>query len=343
VERLEAVTVRHYTSRAGDPHRHLHLQINARVFAAGKWRGLHAIGVRDSLAAINGIGHAAVATDPQFRAAHGYTVRATGEILELAEYVGPFSARAAQIGRNADRYERVWTAAHPGETPGPALRAAWDRRAWAQDRPDKGVPRPGVDVTGRWLAELADLGYRDRNVPVTLTATPVGRFDREAAAETALARLVAARSAWNPSDIRGEVEQLLAAQGIVADPAVRIELAEDVTARAMAHCVPLLSRDGVPVPVPEHIRAWTSRSVLDVEADLTARLAARSAADAALTQPIRSAAAPRRLDAGQAAAVAALAGERPLVVVEGAAGAGRPPRWPPPGQHSRNRTDVSSW
>ena len=27
--------MRHYTSRAGDPHRHLHLQINARVFAAG--------------------------------------------------------------------------------------------------------------------------------------------------------------------------------------------------------------------------------------------------------------------------------------------------------------------
>ena len=39
VERLEAVTVRHYTSRAGDPHRHLHLQINARVWAAGAWRG----------------------------------------------------------------------------------------------------------------------------------------------------------------------------------------------------------------------------------------------------------------------------------------------------------------
>src|SRR4051794_28234405 len=41
VQVLEAVTVRHYTSRAGDPHRHLHLQINARVFAAGQWRGLH--------------------------------------------------------------------------------------------------------------------------------------------------------------------------------------------------------------------------------------------------------------------------------------------------------------
>src|SRR5919199_1487056 len=63
VEVLEAVTVQHYTSRAGDPHRHLHLQINARVFAAGRWRGLHTVGVRDFLSAINGIGHAAVATD----------------------------------------------------------------------------------------------------------------------------------------------------------------------------------------------------------------------------------------------------------------------------------------
>src|SRR6266550_4096974 len=33
VAEIEAVTVRHYISRAGDPHRHLHLQINARVVA----------------------------------------------------------------------------------------------------------------------------------------------------------------------------------------------------------------------------------------------------------------------------------------------------------------------
>jgi hypothetical protein len=165
VARLEAVTVRHYTSRVGDPHRHLHLQINAGVFGAGKWRGLHTIGVRDSLAAINGIGHAAVATDPQSwatLAAHGCTLNTAGEIRELAEYVGLFSARAAQIGRNTDRYEREWTAAHPDESPGPVLRAAWDRRAWAEGRPDKVTPRPGADVTGRWLAELADRGARDR-------------------------------------------------------------------------------------------------------------------------------------------------------------------------------------
>jgi exodeoxyribonuclease V alpha subunit len=324
VEMLEAVTVRHYTSRAGDPHRHLHLQIGARVFAAGQWRGLHTVGVRDFLAAINGIGHAAVACDPQFRtalAAHGYTLDATGEIQELSDYVGPFSARAAQIGRNLDRYERDWIAAHPGEQPGPALRRAEDARAWAEGRPDKVIPRSGADLLARWRAELGLLGYRDPVHPVPLAPTPIGAFDREAAAETVLTRLAAGRSAWNAADVRGEVERLIAAEGIVADTAVRLELAEDLTARALDRCVPLVDREGV----PEHVRSWTSRPVLDVEADLRIRFAARAG------QPPPGA--PRLaplpagvvggLDPGQAAAVAVLAGHRRLMVVEGAAGAGK--------------------
>jgi len=125
VERLEAAVVRHYTSRAGDPHRHLHLQVNARVFAAGNWRGLHSVGVVDSIEALNGIGHAAVMCDPQFRAtlaAHGYTLDPeTGEITQLAPYAGAFSARASQIARNVDRYEAVWRSEHPETEPGPAL------------------------------------------------------------------------------------------------------------------------------------------------------------------------------------------------------------------------------
>jgi exodeoxyribonuclease V alpha subunit len=94
VERIEAAVIRHYTSRAGDPHRHLHLQINARVLAAGQWRGLHSVGIRDNIDAINGIGHAAVACDPEFRAAlaaHGFTYDPeTSEIRELAPFVGAF-------------------------------------------------------------------------------------------------------------------------------------------------------------------------------------------------------------------------------------------------------------
>src|SRR3712207_3129609 len=276
VEVLEAVTVRHYTSRAGDPHRHLHLQVNARVFAAGRWRGLHTVGVRDFLAGVNGIGHAGVVTDPQFRAvlaAHGYSLDGTGEVRELAGCVGAFSARAAQIGRNLDRYEREWTAAHPGQTPGPALRRAWDARAWAEGRPDKVTPQPGADLTARWVGELAALGYRDRDIPVDLTPPSIGGLDRDTAVDTVLSRLAAGRSAWNAADVRGEVEQLIAAAGIVVDAAVRMELAEDLTARTMARCVPLLDGEAV----PERIRAWTSQPVLDVEHDLAGRFAARSA------------------------------------------------------------------
>src|SRR3712207_2213473 len=192
VEVLEAVTVRHHTSRAGDPHRHLHLQVNARVLAAGRWRGLHTVGVRDFLAAVNGIGHAAAVTDPQFRAAlaaHGYTLDGTGEVLELAGYVGAFSARAAQIGRNLDRYERQWTAAHPGQIPGPALRRAWDARAWADGRSDKVTPPPGADLTAPWVGELAPPGYCDRDHPLGPGSTPVRTLHRGPAVRAVLTRL----------------------------------------------------------------------------------------------------------------------------------------------------------
>ncbi len=322
---LEAATVRHYTSRANDPHWHLHLQLLSRVFAAGKWRGLHTVGVRDFLGAINGIGHAAMACDPELNAsfaAHGYRKDATGELRELADYAGPFSARHAQIARNVDRYEQDWTAAHSGESPGPVLRRAWDARAWADGRPDKVTARAGVGLEERWRAELSTLGYRDPGKPVDLAPTPVGTLDRDELVQRALARLAAGRSAWNAADIRGEAERLIAAAGVVADAGVRIELAEDLTARALDRCLPLLDRDGL----PEHIRAWTSQPVLDVEADLTTRLAARAApgvADTDLALPVARAAPAGHLDAGQAAAVAALAGDRQLMVVEGAAGAGK--------------------
>jgi exodeoxyribonuclease V alpha subunit len=339
VQEIQAAVVRHYTSRAGDPHRHLHLQINARVFAENTWRGLHTVGVRDALGAINGIGHAAVMCDPDFRAAlasHGFTLdHESGEIVQLAAFVGPFSARAAQIGRNVDRYEADWRNAHPGTEPGPRLRRSWDARAWAQDRPDKVVPTGGADLAQRWVQELVGLGYHDpgpARIPAAVPApVRVGTLDRDAAAQMVLTRLGAARSGWNAADVRGQVEQLIAASGIITGAPARLELAEDLTARTLDRSVPLLGRTGV----PEHIRALTSKQVLDVEADLTARFIGR-AADSSRTlhrnvpatshMPDRSAAAGLGwdgLDPGQRHVVAAMAGTQRLLIIEGAAGAGK--------------------
>ncbi len=323
VAEIEAAVVRHYTSRAGDPHRHLHLQINARVFAEGRWLGLHTVGVRDSLEAINGIGHAAMLCDPDFRsalAAHGYTIaRDTGEIVELARFVGPFSARTAQIARNIDRYEAQWRSANPHAEPGPRLRRLWDARAWAERRPDKIIPTDGAELERRWIEELLDLGYRTEasRGAQALKAVPVGTIDRDKAVETVLSRLGARRSGWNAADIRGEVEKLIATTGIVTAGAIRLELAEDLTARTLEASVPLLVRR----ELPEHIRALSSQRVLDVESELVARIIARSSdemvpAGAALDVSAT-------LDVAQRSVLAALAGGQQLLVVEGAAGAGK--------------------
>ena len=321
VERIEAAVIRHYTSRAGDPHRHLHLHVNARVVAAGAWRGLHSVGVRDMIEAINGIGHATVATDPVFRtvlSARGFTLDAeTGEIEQLAPYVGAFSARTSQIHRNIDRYEAEWRREHPGEEPGPRLREAWDRRAWADARPDKVVPTDGADLVARWNYELRALGYRDPTAPAVLEATQVAWLDRDGAADWVISQLGAKRSAWNAADIRGKVEVLLAQTNVVAESSARIELAEDVTARATARCVRLRASQDV----PEHVRSLTSQQVVNVEADLVHRIARRAESPARrLRLQVRGL---TRVDPAQAAVVGTLAGDGRLVVVEGAAGAGK--------------------
>lgn len=330
VEKIEAAAVRHYTSRAGDPHRHLHLQINARVYAAGAWRGLHSVGVVDSIEALNGIGHAAVLCDPQFRAtlaSHGYTLDDAGEVAELAPYVARFSERSSQIVRNIDRYEAEWRTDHPDQEPGPKLRRSWDRRAWADARPDKVVPKDGRELVTRWNEELHEIGFRApvggragrhfKDLETLKRRTPVvGAIDRDAAVDLVLHRLGAKRSAWNAADIRGEAEKVIASVGIVADRAARVELAEDLTARAVTACRALRERNDV----PEHIRNLTSDRVVAVEAELVDSIAARS------VRPVDDAARVRgveHLDAAQQKVVAALAGDAGLLVIEGAAGAGK--------------------
>src|SRR5699024_10345413 len=40
IEQMQVVGISHKTSRAGDPHRHIHMQIGTRIWAAGKCRAL---------------------------------------------------------------------------------------------------------------------------------------------------------------------------------------------------------------------------------------------------------------------------------------------------------------
>lgn len=64
IEQMQVVGIRHKTSRAGDPHRHIHMQIGTRVFAAGKWRALDTAALFKQQGAIRALGTAVIAAHP---------------------------------------------------------------------------------------------------------------------------------------------------------------------------------------------------------------------------------------------------------------------------------------
>lgn len=133
-ERLQTFAVSHRTSRAGDPHRHVHLQIGTRVWAEGAWRALDTPALFRQQGAIRAMGSAILAAHPQLAAVldrHGLTLdQVTGEVVELVPRNHLMSKRAAQVARNLAMFEREWMAAHPGQEPGADVRARLRARAW---------------------------------------------------------------------------------------------------------------------------------------------------------------------------------------------------------------------
>jgi hypothetical protein len=120
VEQLQTVGIVHHTSRAGDPHRHIHFQIGTRVWAAGKWRGLDGAALFKQQGAIRALGTAVIAAHPELAAtlaAHGLRLdHITGEVSELEPYNALMSKRGAQVEKNLAELTAKWEAGHPGET-----------------------------------------------------------------------------------------------------------------------------------------------------------------------------------------------------------------------------------
>ena len=340
VDQVEMAAIRHYTSRAGDPHRHIHLQFNARVPVGEKWRGIDSAAMLRMQRAINAIGHRAVVADPQFRAAlaaHGYTLDPAGEIVQLAPIVPAMSKRTGQVAENVARYEREWRTAHPGAEPSAEQRRSWDTRGWEDARPAKAKnPTRGDDCEQEWITELralgVDLDALQHAGAVTVGGVTVGSVDRDEVAARALAVLgsgTRGRSTWCTFDVRGSVEEVLSKVDVVGDRAGYREMAEDISSRVLNQCLSVVDRPDV----PEHIRHLTSQAVVELRDDITGRLAVRGAAQyqPAAVEDVASALAkmeleggkPPQLDEEQVAAVRALTGAGPLVLVEGAAGAGK--------------------
>ncbi|PDQ35976.1 MAG: hypothetical protein B5766_02185 [Candidatus Lumbricidophila eiseniae] len=226
------------------------------------------------------------------------------------------SKRGAQVARNLVRFEAEWEAAHPGETPGPVVSARLRAKAWDHERPSKKPSVLGSEAV--WLRELQDAGYT-LDLP-RATVQPPRTLDELAVqhiASRALDRCAAAASAWTVHDVQEQVARIVTEAGARAAPHELCKFITITTRLAADDCLSILPPDA---PRPEHVAHLTTLHVVAVETELRDRLAQRA------TRPAHGAT-PRvqgpGLDADQARAAAAVASIRPLVIVEGAAGAGK--------------------
>lgn len=323
VEQLETVSVVHKTSRAGDPHRHIHFQIGTRVWAAGGWRGLDTTALFKQQGAIRALGTAVIAAHPQLAQvldARGLTLDpVTGEVAELQPFNASMSKRGVQVARNLGRFEAQWQAAHPGQDPGPVTMSRMIAMAWDHERPAKKPSKLGHEDA--WRAELEEAGYRP-DPPRAPVRQAVGLVDLsvQQVASRALDRCAAGASTWTVHDVREHVTRIITEAGARAEPAELRDLIALTTRLAAEDCVSVLPPGTVR---PEHVAHLTSLHVVAVETQLRDMLMARAADDGQRALDAMRLARNRNLDPEQARAAAAIASDIPLVVVEGAAGAGK--------------------
>ncbi len=326
IERMHVVGITHRTSRAGDPHRHIHMQIGNRVFAAGKWRGLDTAALFKQQGAIRALGTAVIAANPELASVldrHGLTLDpVTGEVTELEPFNAVMSKRSEQVGKNLDRLEAEWEAAHPGETMGPVVSSRLRAKAWAHERPAKKPNSLREEVA--WRTELREAGYDPEHLARRPAPVPVVTDDLsvQQVASRALDRCAAGESAWTRHTVQEHATRIITEAGVRGTPQELRELIAVATTLAVEDCFSILPPD---TATPEHVAHLTSLRVVQAETELRDHITARIPEQEPEHSDVRehAAALGQQLDSGQLEAAAAVASHDPLVIVEGAAGAGK--------------------
>ena len=324
VEQMQVVGITHRTSRAGDPHRHIHMQIGMRVWAAGKWRALNGAALFRQQDAIRALGTAVIAASPQLAAVldrHGLTLDpATGEVAELQPFNAVMSKRGVQVRRNLERLEAEWHETHPGEGIGPVVASRLRAEAWAYERPAKKPTTLGDEAA--WVAELREAGYDPDTLrrPPPRAAVSLDDLSVQVVASRTLDRCAAGSSAWTAHTVTEHATRIMTEYGIRATPAEIRDFITVVSRLALEDCFTILPPD---TPRPEYVAHWTSVRVMQAETELRDLITAQVPDTEPALPDVQGLAQAASLDTGQAEAAAALASTDPLVIVEGAAGSGK--------------------
>ncbi len=256
--------------------------------------------------AIRALGTAVIAAHPQLAA-------------ELERYNTPMSERAEQVQKNLARFETEWKTRRPGQEAGPVVTTMLTAMAWDHERPAK-KPSNLKDEVG-WREELEALGYTP-NLPRQHRPPPKPLDDLrvQEIASRAVDRCAAAASTWTRHTVQEQVSRIITETGVRAEPAALRDLIAITTKLATDDCLSVLPPGTVQ---PDHVAHLTSLHVVAVETDLRDLLAARAGGGTRRVLDVMGLAHERGLDPEQTRAAAAIASDDPLVVVEGAAGAGK--------------------
>jgi len=308
IEHMQVVGITHRTSRAGDPHRHIHMQIGTRVWAAGKWRALSTGALMKQQGAIRALGTAVIAAHPELAAVldrHGLTLDpATGEVIELQPYNALMSKRGEQVGRNLERLEAEWQATHPGETMGPVVSSRLTAKAWAYERPAKKPTTLREEEA--WLTELREAGYDPETLrrPQPSASASLDELSVQQIASCTLDRCAATASAWTRHTVQEHATRIITEAGVRATGAELRDLIAVATRLALEDCFSVLPPDAA---TPEHVSHLTSLRVVQAETELRDLLTARTPDREPEHPNVQEAAQARGLDAGQQQAAAAVA------------------------------------
>lgn len=222
VEELQVVEFTHRTSRAGDPHRHIHMQIGTKVFAGGKWRGLDTSALFKQQGAVRAHGTVIIAANPALSdclAEHGLTLDpVTGEVVKLEPFNALMSKRGEQIRKNLGRLEAEWHESHPGEPICPVVPARLTAKAWALGRPAKKLTNLWEEAA--WFAELKEAGYDPATLQHRTVAAPKSLLDLsvQVIASRALDCCAATESAWTRHTPQEHAIRIITESGVRATP-----------------------------------------------------------------------------------------------------------------------------
>lgn len=333
---LEAAVAIHRTSRAGDPHWHAHTVLPTRVLIAvdgeARWAGLWTTPLFKDQRRLNRIFDAALLGNPRLRRVlleRDVAVR-EGTIVGIdGRLVAEFSRRHVQIEAAVAQLGAAWLAAHPGATPDAATVASWRERSQKLTRAEKDHTQSLETLRADWRRRAGRLGWAGGQARGSTPFRLEGQLDPHQIACRAVDRLGAEQSRWHDGEVQAKVFDELARADLVArDPARLLELGRQIGRLVLAeYCLPLLvGANGMDQARRARVRAWTSVEVVRQEQELRALLAARAHADGDVSpNAVRAvtAHAPHLLTDGQLVAAARIAGPESLVVIEGAAGAGK--------------------